>query len=676
MRWTDNLQYVKGVGPQRIAKFAKMNVHTIGDLLQLYPRNYIDYSSPVDIAAAPFDLPCAVRAEVTGKTGAVRISGGRTMFKVYAADETAALTITFFNNPYAVQKLETGKEYLFYGKLGGGFAGREMTSPSFILAGENAPMTAVYPQTEGLSSVIIATCVGNALKIVEDIPEPLPQGIREKYLLPAKKEALKLVHQPRSVDDVEEGRRRLIFEELFVLQLGMLMMRGREVAETGAPMEQPPDMQAFLASLSFTPTGAQTRAVAEIVKDMQGNAPMNRLLQGDVGSGKTLVAAMAMVYAAQNGYQSVLMAPTEILATQHAETLQNMLASLGLRVALLTGSVKGKARKTVLEAISNGEAVVVVGTHAVLSEPVEFARLGLAVTDEQHRFGVRQRSLLASKAVRPHLLVMSATPIPRTLALLLFGDLDVSILDELPPGRKPIKTFAITGKKRADMFGFLGKQIKAGRQVYIVCPLIEEGESDLQAAETYLEETAQPLLPWARMGLMHGKLKAADKAEVMRQFKEHELDVLVSTTVIEVGVDVPNATVMVIEDAERYGLSALHQLRGRVGRGGEESFCILVSDHANEAARERLRFMCRTSDGFAIAKYDLENRGPGDFFGSRQHGLPTLQIADLAGDTRVLSAAQKEAIELLRQDPGLHAQENKPLAYAVEKMFDEATVLN
>ncbi|MDL2324236.1 ATP-dependent DNA helicase RecG [Ruminococcaceae bacterium OttesenSCG-928-A16] len=675
MQWNTDIQYLKGVGPKRAAQFGKMGIATVGQLLGLYPRTYIDYSNPTPLASAPYDMPCAVQAEVLSKSAGVRVSGGRSLFKVQCADDTAGLTLTFFNNPYAVKKLEVGQEYLFYGKVGGGFAGREMIAPTFLPASSNAPLTPVYPLTEGLNNYAVSTCVKNALALLQEIPDPLPEFLLKKYRLPTKAEALRKVHNPTTLQEVEEGRRRFIFEELFVLQLGMLLMRGRDIAETGAPM-QPLPLSAFYKALPFTLTGAQQRSIDEIAEDMVGKSPMNRLLQGDVGSGKTLVAAAAIYLAAQNGYQSVMMAPTEILAGQHAETLEKTLAPLGINVALLTGSVKGKARKTVLEAIASGQAQLIVGTHAVLSEPVTFKNLGLAVTDEQHRFGVCQRGLLAAKAQRPHLLVMSATPIPRTLALLMFGDLDISVLDEMPPGRKPVKTYAVTGKKRADMFGFLGKQIAAGRQVYVVCPLIEEGESDLQAAAAYAEEVARPLLPKARIGLMHGKLKAADKAEVMRQFKQHELDLLVSTTVIEVGVDVPNATVMVIEDAERYGLSALHQLRGRVGRGAAESYCVLVSDHATEAARERLRFLCRTNDGFEVAKYDLENRGPGDFFGSRQHGLPTLQIADLATDTRVLKAAQAEAIELLKKDPNLSEAPHAPLAAAVEKMFDEQMVMN
>lgn len=675
MKWNDDIQYLKGVGPQRVIKFAKLGVRTAGQLLSLYPRSYIDYSAPYVIEAAPFGMPCAVRAEVVSKAPVVRISGGRTMFKVVCADDTAALTLVFFNNPYGVKKLEIGQSYIFYGKVGGSFTGREMTAPTFVKDGTKTPLTPVYPLTEGLSSYVVAGCVQSALGLVQDIPEPLPQGLLEKYRMPGKAEALRGIHTPQTADDAAAARRRLIFEELFVLQLGMLLLRGREAVETGTPM-QDKDMAPFTKSLPFALTGAQRRCVDEITADMAGKPPMNRLLQGDVGSGKTMVAAAGIYMAAQNGYQSVLMAPTEILARQHAETLEQSLAPLGINTALLTGSVKGKARNAVLAAIETGSAQLVVGTHAVLSEPVAYHQLGLAVTDEQHRFGVLQRSRLADKALRPHLLVMSATPIPRTLALMMFGDLDISVLDELPPGRTPIKTFAITGQKRKDMFGFLQKQISAGRQVYIVCPLIEEGENDLQAASAYAEEIACPLLPRARVGLMHGRLKAADKTEVMRQFKQHEIDVLVSTTVIEVGVDVPNATVMVIEDAERYGLSALHQLRGRVGRGAQESFCILVSDHTNEAARDRLRFLCRTADGFAVARYDLEHRGPGDFFGSRQHGLPTLRIADLATDTRVLEAAQKEAIALVRQDPRLDAPEHAAAATEVQRMFTENTAMN
>ncbi len=675
MRWDDDIQYLKGVGPKRAEQFARLGVRSLGQLLQLYPRGYIDYSNPQPLATAPYDAPVAVRAEVVAKSPPVRISGGRTMHRVECADDTASLTLVYFNNPYAPQKLELGREYLFYGRVGGGFTRREMIAPTCLPADGGAPLTAVYPLTEGLSNAAVGTAVAHALDAKEEIPEPLPKALLQKYRLPPRAEALRLIHRPATPDDVTNARRRLIFEELFCLQLGLLMMRGRETAQTGAPMRGRP-VSPFFDALPFPPTGAQRRATEEILADLLQPHPMNRLLQGDVGSGKTLVAAAAVYFAAKNGYQSVLMAPTELLATQHADTLHAFLQPLGLRVALLTGSVKGAARKELLAALAAGGVDLLVGTHAVLGEPVEFKNLGLAITDEQHRFGVRQRGLLAAKGAKPHLLVMSATPIPRTLALLLFGDLDISVLDEMPPGRQPVKTYAVTGQKRADMFGFIQKQIDAGRQAYIVCPLIEEGESDLRAATAYAEEVAAPLLPHARVAVVHGRMKPAEKAEIMRAFKARELDVLVSTTVIEVGLDVPNATVMVVEDAERYGLSALHQLRGRVGRGGGESHCILVSDHAGEAARERLRFLCRHSDGFEVAKYDLETRGPGDFFGSRQHGLPTLRIADLATDTRTLLAAQEEALALLRADPHLDAPAHAPLAAAVTALFAQSASMN
>lgn len=453
-------------------------------------------------------------------------------------------------------------------------------------------------------------------------------------------------------------------------------MKNHGAASTGAPMKKA-DASPFWESLPFSPTGAQRRAVEEILTDMSGETSMNRLLQGDVGSGKTLVAAAAIWACIRAGYQAALLAPTEILASQHAENLNRLLSPFGMRVALLTGGMKAAARRTTLAAIRDDEADLIVGTHAILSEGVEFARLGLAVVDEQHRFGVRQRGLLAEKAANPHLLVMSATPIPRTLGLLMYGDLDISILDELPPGRKPVKTRCITGKKRADLYGFLDQEIDSGRQVYIVCPAIEDaGGSGLNAVKSYYEDIAKAYLPDRRVGLMHGKLKPKEKAEVMDDFKSGRLDALVSTTVIEVGVDVPNATVMVIENAERYGLSALHQLRGRVGRGAAESWCFLVSDNSSESVQKRLKFLCSTSDGFAVAQYDLETRGPGDFFGSRQHGLPTLQIADLMNDTRTLHAAQSEAAALLAEDPLLERPEHALLARQVEQMFDKAGAMN
>ena len=672
------VRYLKGVGPKTAERFEKLGILTLSDLLCHYPRRYLDFSKPYSIAEAPADTECVVKAEVFAKPGGRILPGGRRMERITAGDDVSSLEITWFNNPYATQKLELGQEYYFQGIVTGGMLRRQMVNPQVRTDAQvkSSPFEAVYPQTEGLTSSAIAKCVRQLLPHAELLPDPLPSEMLKKYRLLSKADAVRAIHCPATEEEAFAARRRLIYEELLVLQLGIGRMKNHGAASTGAPMKKA-DASPFWESLSFSPTGAQRRAVEEILTDMSGETSMNRLLQGDVGSGKTLVAAAAIWACIRAGYQAALLAPTEILASQHAENLNRLLSPFGMRVALLTGGMKAAARRTTLAAIRDDEADLIVGTHAILSEGVAFARLGLAVVDEQHRFGVRQRGLLAEKAANPHLLVMSATPIPRTLGLLMYGDLDISILDELPPGRKPVKTRCITGKKRADLYGFLDREIDSGRQVYIVCPAIEDaGGSGLNAVKSYYEDIAKAYLPDRRVGLMHGKLKPKEKAEVMDDFKSGRLDALVSTTVIEVGVDVPNATVMVIENAERYGLSALHQLRGRVGRGAAESWCFLVSDNASESVQKRLKFLCSTSDGFAVAQYDLETRGPGDFFGSRQHGLPTLQIADLMNDTRTLHAAQSEAVALLAEDPLLERPEHALLARQVEQMFDKAGTMN
>lgn len=672
------VRYLKGVGPKTAERFEKLGILTLSDLLCHYPRRYLDFSKPYSIAEAPADTECVVKAEVFAKPGGRILPGGRRMERITAGDDVSSLEITWFNNPYAAQKLELGQEYYFQGIVTGGMLRRQMVNPQVRTDAQvkSSPFEAVYPQTEGLTSSAIVKCVRQLLPHAELLPDPLPPEMLKKYRLLSKADAVRAIHCPATEEEAFAARRRLIYEELLVLQLGIGRMKNHGAASTGAPMKKA-DASPFWESLPFSPTGAQRRAVEEILTDMSGETSMNRLLQGDVGSGKTLVAAAAIWACIRAGYQAALLAPTEILASQHAENLNRLLSPFGMRAALLTGGMKAAARRTTLAAIRDDEADLIVGTHAILSEGVEFARLGLAVVDEQHRFGVRQRGLLAEKAANPHLLVMSATPIPRTLGLLMYGDLDISILDELPPGRKPVKTRCITGKKRADLYGFLDREIDSGRQAYIVCPAIEDaGGSGLNAVKSYYEDIAKAYLPDRRVGLMHGRLKPKEKAEVMDDFKSGRLDALVSTTVIEVGVDVPNATVMVIENAERYGLSALHQLRGRVGRGAAESWCFLVSDNASESVQKRLKFLCSTSDGFAVAQYDLETRGPGDFFGSRQHGLPTLQIADLMNDTRTLHAAQSEAVALLAEDPLLERPEHALLARQVEQMFDKAGTMN
>ena len=672
------VRYLKGVGPKTAQRFEKLGIVTLSDLLCHYPRRYVDFSKPYSIAEAPADTECVVRAEVFAKPGGRVLPGGRRMERITAGDAVSGLEITWFNNPYATRKLEIGQEYYFQGIVTGGMLRRQMVNPQVRTPQQvtASPFEPVYPQTEGLSSSAIAKCVAQLLPHAELLPDPLSPEMLRKYRLLSKAEAVRAIHRPGSEEEAHAARRRLIYEELLVLQLGIGRMKNRGAAATGAPMQQA-DPEPFWQSLPFSPTGAQRRAVDQILADMAGDTSMNRLLQGDVGSGKTLVAAAAIWACIRAGYQAALLAPTEILASQHAENLNRLLSPFGMRVALLTGGMKAAARRTTLAAIRQDEADLIVGTHAILSQGVEFARLGLAVIDEQHRFGVRQRGMLAEKATNPHLLVMSATPIPRTLGLLIYGDLDISILDELPPGRTPVKTRCITGKKRRDLYHFLDQEIGRGRQVYLVCPAIEDTpDGGLTAVRSYYEDIAKTLLPDRRVGLMHGKLKPKEKAAVMEDFKEGRLDALVSTTVIEVGVDVPNASVMVIENAERYGLSALHQLRGRVGRGAAESWCFLVSDNSSETVQKRLRFLCSTTDGFAVAQYDLETRGPGDFFGSRQHGLPTLQIADLMNDTRTLHAAQSEAAALLAADPLLEKPDHSLLAKQVQQMFDAAGAMN
>ena len=686
----DSVQYLKGVGPAFAKKFEKLGIHTIRDLLLCYPRKYIDYTQPYTVVSAPYDTDCCVRATVLQKEPARRITGGRVMSRVLAADDSGILSLTWFNAAYAADNLTVGESYYFEGRIGGALtrrgtavaarlARRELLHPLVRTEAQVAacPFVAVYPGTEGLPASRHAACAHAALAFADELTDPLPPALLTRYRMPAKAQAVRAIHAPQNAADLAAARRRLIFEELYLLQIGIFLLRSHGRNRTSAPMH-PLDLGPFWRSLPYPPTGAQRRSTEEIVSDLCGEVPMNRLLQGDVGSGKTLVAAAAIWFAAQNGWQSALLAPTEILARQHAATLADRLEPFGVNVTLLVGGMKARERHIALSAIADGRAGLVVGTHAVLTDTVEFKNLGLAIVDEQHRFGVRQRGLLAGKAQSPHLLVMSATPIPRTLGLLMYGDLDISVLDELPPGRKPVKTWFITGKKRRDMYGFLDKQIAAGHQVYIVCPAIEENEASggLQAVTTYYTETACALLPHRRIGLLHGKLKPKEKDDVMQKFKAGELDVLVSTTVIEVGVDVPNATVMVIENAERFGLSALHQLRGRVGRGAADSCCILISDNVNEPVRERLQFLCRTPDGFAVAKYDLETRGPGDFFGAAQHGLPTLRVADLVQDTKTLRVAQDEAKALLAKDPNLIDPAHRALSDEVERLFETAGAMN
>jgi ATP-dependent DNA helicase RecG len=659
------------VAQKRAALYAKLDITTPYDLLYHFPRHYLDYRHPVSIAEAKNQSIAVLRVRILQKLSPQFVRNGLTVFKAIAEDATGQITIVTYNTPYAINALVIGAEYCMSGKIGGNLFRKDIYSPHIIPAESKEQIRPVYPLTTGLTTNMVENNVRQALTLLQEAPfEWMPGAILTQYQLPLLVDALPAMHFPHTLEEMEQARRRLAFDELLQLQIGMRMLRRRSQKETALQM-QAVEMQPFYQALPFSLTAGQQAAVSEITQDLCRNVPMNRLLQGDVGSGKTAVAAAACYFAAKNGMQSALMAPTEILAGQHYATLQKMLEPLGISVGLLTGSMRTKEKNAVRAAIADGTCMVLVGTHAIFQKTVAFANLALVITDEQHRFGVEQRSQLAEKGNCPHKLVMSATPIPRTLALMIYGDLDISILKELPSGRKPVETYAVTGRLRQRAYHFIEKELVQGRQAYIVCPMIEEGEQDLQAVAKYAEQIQNGAFAAYRVGLLHGKMKAAEKETVMRAFRDRELDLLVCTTVVEVGVDVPNATVMMIENAERFGLSQLHQLRGRVGRGSAQSYCILVTDHVTEACRKRMQIMSRTRDGFQIAEADLQLRGPGDFFGERQHGLPPLKAADMVRDMELVQQTEQAAKQILEDDPDLTAQGHQGLRLEVLRLFSK-----
>ena len=674
---TTDIRSIKGIGEQRAKALNKLGITTLRDLISWFPRKYDDRRQAKRIAdLVPGESAC-VAAMIAAEPKVSHIRKGMDLVKVRAVDESGVLDITFFNQTWLKNQLIQGETYIFYGKAEGNLLRKTMASPIVEREGRGeftGRIVPIYPLTAGVSQLILSRSIRQGLDACADIlPDVLPDQVRQDHHLCRIGFAYENIHFPEDEKALDLARRRLAFEELFFFTIGLQRLRNRRETVQVTPCKTV-DMDAFYGALPFILTDAQRRCVEEALADMRSGKPMNRLCQGDVGSGKTMVAAACVYFMVKNGRQAALMAPTEILAQQHYNGLAPLLESLGIRCALLTGSTKAAVKRSIAAQLASGEIDFAIGTHALITEGVEYADLGLVVTDEQHRFGVAQRAALAAKGQHPHTLVMSATPIPRTLALILYGDLDVSVIDQLPPGRHPIETYSVPGSYHPRVYNFIRKLVAEGRQAYIVCPMVEENDElpdERKAVTAYAQKLQAEVFPDLRVAFVHGKMKSKEKDAVMAAFANHETDILVSTTVIEVGVDVPNAAVMVIENAERFGLSQLHQLRGRVGRGKHQSYCILISDSQNEETKQRLKVMTKTSDGFKIAEEDLRLRGPGDFFGERQHGLPGLRIADIGCDTQLLKEAQQAAEELLEKDPDL--RDHPAAAERVAELFAQAS---
>ena len=669
------VRYVKGVGEQKAKALEKLGIHTLQDLISYFPRAYDDRREVVKIKDLRDGESACVEAMVAAEPTLGRVRRGLELVKLRAVDESGTLDVTFFNQAYRKTSLRPGETYTFYGRAEGTLLRKAMTNPVVEQEGRReltGRIVPIYPLTAGVTQLTLLRAVAQGLAACRDLlADPLPDEVRRRHGLCHIGYAYEKIHFPGDERELADARRRLVFEELFLLAIGLRKLRRRRDSLRCRPFGDT-DLSAFYAALPFSLTGAQRRAIGEILADLRSGRPMNRLVQGDVGSGKTMVAAAAMVCAVRNGCQAALMAPTEILAEQHYQGLAPLLEKLGITCVLLTGGLTARGRREALARLEDGMAQVAIGTHALISADVAYRRLGLVVTDEQHRFGVAQRSALSAKGENPHLLVMSATPIPRTLALIIYGDLDVSVIDELPPGRQRIDTFAVTSAYRRRVWEFIRKEVAEGRQAYVICSMVEESDTlpdERKAVTEYAKMLQEQVFPELKVGYVHGRMKPKEKEAVMAAFAAGELSILVSTTVVEVGVDVPNATVMVVEDADRFGLSQLHQLRGRVGRGQHKSYCILISDNRSEETRARLQVMTKTTDGFKIAEEDLRLRGPGDFFGQRQHGLPALKVADLSCDMALLKDAQGAAETLMDRDPEL--RDHPVTALRVAQLFED-----
>ena len=662
-----DIQFLKGVGEKRAVVLKNRGIDTVGALLRYYPRTYLDWTDIHPISTAPFYENVCIKARITTPVETSKKRTGMTIYRFLAEDSSGTVEVTLFNQRFLAEKLRVDREYLFYGKLDGGFIYRRLNSP-IIMESSFDGIEPIYPASSTLSSKAIEKLVKTALMGIK-LEETLPQSIRERNNLCDINFAIENIHFPKTRENHKKAVKRLVFEELFILQTGLTFLKKRNRGKAGCVITEN-YFQEFQSNLNFNLTNAQKRVIHEAFEDMSSSRPMNRLIQGDVGSGKTAVAAALMFASAKNGFQSALMAPTEILAEQHYSTLVSMTEKSGIKCGLLTGALTKKQKTEVKRALCEGEIDVIIGTHALLVDDVEFNNLGLVITDEQHRFGVAQRGKLSSKGENVHTLVMSATPIPRTLGLIIYGDLDISIIDEYPKGRQKIDTYCVDSSYRERIYNYIKKFLNQGRQGYIVCPLVEENDdSDLISAEEYYKNLTENEFKDYSLGLLHGKMKPKEKDELMRKFAAGEIQLLIATTVIEVGIDVPNSVIMVIENAERFGLSQLHQLRGRIGRGNFKSDCILISDNKSPDTSKRLNVIKQTTDGFKIADADFELRGPGDFLGKRQHGLPDMKIADLFADREILRLAGKEVEILLKGDPNLKSKENAALKSEIAALY-------
>ena len=678
-----NVRYIKGIGEARAAALEKLGITTLGDLIAYFPRGYEDRTQVRPIRELTAGESVCVRGMVAADLTAYRISGGRTIAKTRVVDDSGSLDLVFFNMEHRRDALHQGDVCVFFGKVEDNLRRKQMINPLFEPEGRQqvtGRIMPIYPLTAGVTQGLMARAARQGLDACRELlPDVLPDEVRQAHKLCYVNYAYENIHFPASPEALEVARRRLVFEELFLLTCGLQLLRQRR-RDVAGPACRRMSMEPFYRRLPFALTGAQRRAIADAVEDMVSGKPMNRLCQGDVGSGKTVAAAACIWFAVESGWQTALMAPTEILARQHYQGLAPLLARFSIRCALLTGSTRAKERREILAGLADGSIDLCIGTHALLTEDVQYRKLGLVVTDEQHRFGVNQRAALSQKAEDPHMLVLSATPIPRTLALVIYGDLDVSVIDELPPGRQKVDTFALGESYRPRVQAFIRKLAAVGQQIFIVCPLVGEADQipdERKAVTAYARQLQEQVFPDLRVAVLHGKMKPREKEKVMAAFAAGESDILVSTTVVEVGVDVPNATCMVVENADRFGLSQLHQLRGRVGRGKAKSYCILLSDSQNEETRARLKVMTQTNDGFRISQEDLRLRGPGDFFGQRQHGLPAMKIADLSCDMRLLDEAQTAARQLMERDPELTDPAHRPLRRRIRQLFDtNADMLN